>query len=443
MISLPTDLLPFIFSFLSSKELCCLDSAILNHANRPVFLSALIQRFTKESLFNGEDNASFELVTRWYLCRRIPITDLTLDNVPYPKGLNFIYLKSILLYDINLHDEDLLVISQCSNLKKLDIYGCSFPPHFDISSLLEGLSSLEQLELDYVPFSTLTVEIICRHCQSLKSLELSSLDSVGDDELRLLLEGCPSLHSLRLLSLPISQESVIMLRNCQILSIGIRYCEGVSLESVLSLLKEVTIPTIFNSDATQELQISALGALHFSIPYTPQSEIPQISEFLTNESLLKRLVELLAHKNRFRNTLIDFLNHIARSGYHRLVVAAGVVPVLVRHFESFRENEEELRFAFLLLQLLSFKSIYQQHLLTSGVLSIFRLHRSQSVSQRSCDNHFKIRHSSCLRNLTEGKSYSPYLRSSLNRWFRSKIGSAQFRISFAGLPMTFKKPICI
>jgi hypothetical protein len=33
LFSLPTDLLPFIFSFLSSKELCCLDTAILNHGS--------------------------------------------------------------------------------------------------------------------------------------------------------------------------------------------------------------------------------------------------------------------------------------------------------------------------------------------------------------------------------------------------------------------------
>jgi hypothetical protein len=41
LFALPGDLLPLIFSFLTPKELCCLDSTTLNHTDRVAFCGCL------------------------------------------------------------------------------------------------------------------------------------------------------------------------------------------------------------------------------------------------------------------------------------------------------------------------------------------------------------------------------------------------------------------
>jgi hypothetical protein len=287
--------------------------------------------------------------------------------------------------------------------------------------------------LSPVPFSTVTAETISRYCRSLKALKLSNISSVGDAELLLLVEGCPFLRCLTLSFLPnLSEESMRMLKSHRprIASIGICDCDGMNLESVLSLLRESTIPTIFNSDNNEELRISALENLTHSIPYSDNYENLQISEFLASESLLERLVELLVHKkNRFVSySLIRFLDDLVERGYHQFVVSVGVVPTLIQNCNSFNERELNLQFDF--LESLSSHRHCQQHLLTSGVLSLFRPHLFQLLKVVESPSTLFSHRSSCLRNITvRGKPWSLFLRSSLNRWFRSKIGSAQFLIS--------------
>jgi hypothetical protein len=371
--TLPTDLLPVLFSFLSCKELCCFDSAILNHTDRRIFLFALNQMFKRESKFVAMPALGLQSRARWYLCRRIPITNLSVLSVKCPEdmiSMNSHSLKEISLMNAILGDKDALALSQCSNLKKLKCSNCSLPTHFDLGLILRNLTCLENLELGQIPFSRLTAEIISRHCQSLKFLDLFSVAGVGDEELRFLVQACPSLRSLRICrQANISEESVCMLMNSrpQIASIGICYCGGVSLASVLSLLREITIPTIFDLDGDEDLRISALKNLSSSI-LNFVSENPQISEFVSNDSLLN----LLALKNRVRSKLISCFHEFAGNGYHCLVTVR-VVPSLVHHCDSF--NASELEFYLCLLEELSSHPGCKQHLLTSGVLSTFRLHR--------------------------------------------------------------------
>jgi hypothetical protein len=373
LISLPTDLLPFIFSFLSPTALCCLDSAILNHTDRPIFLSALIQRFKKKSSLDVMSYRSMESEANWYVCRRIPITDLHVFEVPCPKGMisiNSNSLKKIGFHQATLNVEDVCALGQCSNLKNLEFYDCSFPQEFSISSILKQLTRLEKLDLDRVTFSELTTKIICQHSRSLKSLTLSNVSGVGDEELRLLVEGCSSLRSLKLSWLDISEESVRMLMDhrSQIASIGIRYCQGITLESVLSLLREITIPTIFNSDENEELQTSALNGLSDSIPLIVFDE--SVENFLRSESLLERLVAQFPPANGVWLALISFIKSLQRE-YHRLVVDSGFLSVLIRQFHSF--DRIRVYFSLFLFRSLIKKVEYRRHLVSSGFLSILRL----------------------------------------------------------------------
>jgi hypothetical protein len=133
--------------------------------------------------------------------------------------------------------------------------------------------------------------------------EISPLvESLGDAKLRILVDGCPSLCSLSLSHLHnITEESVSILGNHRprIPSIAIRNCRRVRLESVLSLLREITIPTIFLNDDDEELQISSVDNLASSIPIYPSlEENVFITDLLTPDSLVQRLVGLLALGNR-------------------------------------------------------------------------------------------------------------------------------------------------
>jgi hypothetical protein len=377
LFSLPSDLLPFIFSFLSPKELCCFDSAILNHTDRPLFLSALIQRFKQESELIGEDKYSLESKAHWYLCRRVPITSLFLQNVPCPKGIismNSEYLKEIRLCRTTVDDETALAFAQCSKLKKLRLAHCSPLSGFNLDLILQNTTTLEKLLLENVSFSRTTAEIISRHCRSLKDLQLSSVHGVGDEELRLVVEGCPHLRSLHCFALAITEDSVAMLMNHhpRILSIGIQ-SHRVSVASMLSLLKKFTIPTLFDFAGDQELCISALVNLTDSIPFSPSSENPLFLEALSRESLLERMMKLLSPRNPVSPYVIIFFCILARKGYHRVVAESGFVSLVIRDFKLFPQSIIGL--CLNLFQDLS-KPTSQRRLLTSGFLSLFRrLHR--------------------------------------------------------------------
>jgi hypothetical protein len=384
LFALPQDLLPFLFSFLSPKELCCLDSAILNHTDRPLFLSALIRRFKNISEILGlRSNSSLSLKARWYLCRSIPVLNLILYEVPCPKGMisrNVTYLREIAFSQTNLEEEDALALDQCSSLKKLKLTGCSFPPNFDISSIFTNITNLEELVLSHVPFATPTDQ----QCRSLKSIHLSFVKPFGDDELRILVEGCPSLCSLSLSFLDnITEKSVMMLRNHRprISSMSLLYCDGLTLGSVLLLLRETTIPTIFNNE-DEELWTHALRDLSSSIPYSSSTEEEIfVTDLLTHESLLERLVELFSIRNRSRSPLISLFECVAEDGFPHLVEDSQVVPVMLDHLNSF--DNTEILSAFLFLETLSSNTNSQHHLLTSGVLSIFRPQKLHLLKVRS------------------------------------------------------------
>jgi hypothetical protein len=372
---LPTDLLSFLFSFLSPKQLCCLDSAILNHTFRPRFHSALIQRFQMESNF-VENTLSLKLRARWYLCRTIPIIALELFDVPCPTEIicemiltNSNCLKEIGFSRVSLEDRDTLALCECINLKKVKIVRC---PGLCVDSTFRNFSSLEDLHLDNVPFSKLTAEIISQHCHSLKSLNLSNLDHVGDEELRILVEGCPSLHILNIYFLQnITEKSVRMLMSHrpQISSIGIKTCYQVRIEGILLLLKEICIPTIFNCDEEESLQISALENLTFALRESYR-DFTSVNNFLTSESLLPRLLELLTIKRGMLSSIISFCRVLVENVQSSLVVDVGVVPTLIPHFNSF---ESSLRMKFIrFLGILFSKTDCGPHLLASGILSIFR-----------------------------------------------------------------------
>jgi hypothetical protein len=383
LFSLPTDLLPFIFSFLSSKELCCLDSSILNHTDRPIFLSALIQRFTKKSNFveSSLGHIPRKSKAHWYLRRRIPITSLDCQYIPCSKGMistNINYLTDVSISGGILEDEDALALGNCLNLKSLALQRSS--PNLHISSILPNLSNLESLELSGITLSRTNIEIISGCCQSLKTLNLSSLVGVGDEELRILVEGFPILRSLRLCYLDITEESVRMLRNHrpQIPSIGISGCEGVSVESVLVLLGDVTIPTILDEAGGFELQDSAFFNFCISIESFVDEESDQMRSFISRNSLLERLISHVSAGKGPKDSALAVLEAICSRGCDRQLVGAGVVPLLVRLFNSFDDSEKSYS-----LMILLDLSNFPQHFFTSGVLSLFRPHliRPMHVSE--------------------------------------------------------------
>jgi hypothetical protein len=377
LFSLPIDLLQFIFTFLSVKELCYLDSAILNCTDRPHLLATL----ARSHVWFGGIDTFMESKTKWFLCRRVHVTDLYLHKVPCPNGLisfNSNYLQQIACYRIVFNDAEFFALTQCSRLKKIDLDECSFPVTSEISLIFQNFTNLEELRLQRVPFTRSAVEAIARYCQSLKYLEISYLDNVGDDELRCLVYGCPYLRTLKLCGLDITDESTRMLfhHGSQIRSVGINDCTGVRSESVLSLLREFNIPQIFNHDI-ENLQISALEGFTFSIPFSRYSHLNlHFIDFLSQGSLLKQLAEFFSLENSrsLQITLILFFSQLTNYGYSGSVVESGVVSKIIPNFSSFDDLQRQLSIQ--IFQELSSDN-YHRHLLSSGILSIVRSHLLQ------------------------------------------------------------------
>jgi hypothetical protein len=400
LFALPGDLLPMIFSFLSPKELCCLDSAVLNHTDRPIFLSALIQSFqTGKSDFelNGSGKKKkvyscfCKVYSRWYLCRRIPIKKLVIEEFSCPKGM--ISMNSTSLQFINLSNppvldpEDLFAIHQCTNLKHFYFHGVSFPADFDIASIYQNLTCLETLELGDIPFSRSATEAICR-CRSLKLLELSFLKDFGDDDLRLLIEDLPSsIHLLKLNSLGITDESLRMLisRHPRLPAIAIRDDDEdatLSWDAFFSYLQVFTIPQVFN-DENPESQFCSMVTLRDTASFNSPFSDDQISALFEIDNLLMRLVELLSthYREKLGFFIVQFFALAAEHGYHRVLADIGALSAVVCFSLEGEYIGQSLQF---LKSFLVHNDCHFQ-LLTSGVLSLYRhkvSHLNHSSSPR-------------------------------------------------------------
>ena len=371
---LPSDLLPQLLSYLHSTELRSLDTAILNHNDRPVFLAALLVRFQRDSSLSFWFSIPHSDV-HWYACRRIPIATLDCFRIDIPPEVISRYrhsLKEISCSTSKLSLESLAALGECSQLERLEIcYDCTLPSGFEIGSILINLTNLTSLKLRKVPFSRTTIEMISRGCQSLQSLELSFISYVGDDELSCLVAGCPSLHSLKLYSVDITDSSVRMLLSMRhrIKSIGIGDCAAVSWDSMSLLLREITIPQIFESvESESEVRVSAVDHLFSAIPSARDPD-PRIIAFLS-AGLMSQLVDLLSltSDEQLRVVLLMSFPNL-HDDYLSLVVDAGLVPVVVR---LTHQLGEDIFLPFHLLFSLSRMSHLQRRLLSCGVLSIFR-----------------------------------------------------------------------
>jgi hypothetical protein len=306
-------------------------------------------------------------MAHWYVSRRIPVAVLNLQCAKCPTkmiSMNSVSLKEVTFFSVSLMNEDIVSLGNCSKIKILSLWNCSFPVNCQISSILENFTSLEALYLDCIPFSRSDVEVISRCCRFLKSLKLSFVNGVGDQELRILVEGCPMLSSLKLSYLDITDESVRMLvnRSPQFSSIGLSCCDRVSPESVMFLIRQFVILQL--DDDVEELQLSALDTLSFSISCSSQPQ-NHLEELLSQDSLFERFVKLISLKNRVRSHLLSLVGQLSHNGYDRVVL--NFLPVMIHHFSSFDQIEKS---NFLTI-LNSFPDCRLQFL-ASGVLSIFR-----------------------------------------------------------------------
>jgi hypothetical protein len=275
---------------------------------------------------------------------------------------------------------DLHALGKCVDLKTLTLFECFFPDDFKISLIFKNLTKLENLNLCEMSLSRADVETISQSCQLLRSLNLSSVRGIGDKELRYLVEGCPSVRSLGLYNLSISDESVRMLLNNKprIASIGL-HCEEVSTERSLSLLKEINIPTILDSD-DEELQSFALDTFRHMVSHTYLHHDSVLTDIFSHNSLLERLLKILADSADDPFCILEIFENVVPRLSDSLVVNAGVVPVLIRLFDSFGPCA---RFSTMLLfDELSMTPTHDRHLLTSGVLSLFRTELLQVRHQK-------------------------------------------------------------
>jgi hypothetical protein len=277
-------------------------------------------------------------------------------------------LQRINLSHSILDPEDFIAIARCSNLKHVAFCGC-LPPSYDFGSMGQTLTNLEIFELSDLPCSRSTTETLSRCCQSLYSLLLDCLLDFRDAELLILVEGCPSLRSLRLSSLSITDESVRMLISRHPRrALDISGCGRVSWETRFSFLREFTIPQILN-DQDPEFQIISMLTLRNIVSHHSDFSSHQVRELLEIDLLVERLVGLLATPipDRLRGFIIQFFFYAAVRGYHRVLANAGALSTVVCSVLQNKEIDESLDF---LLMYLS-SSVKRRLLLQSGVLSLY------------------------------------------------------------------------
>jgi hypothetical protein len=101
------------------------------------------------------------------------------------------------------------------------------------------------------------------------------------------------------------------------------------------MLREITIPHIFNNNIDPKFLIPHLENLAFSIPYaTNAEEIDLIENLFADSSLFDRLLELLTTINQLRSTILSFFSTMG-SRVRDYLVEHAVIPALVHLFSSF------------------------------------------------------------------------------------------------------------
>lgn len=186
----------------------------------------------------------------WLLegCRHLKSIDLSGWNTPILRKLDFAFSGCALLQEIDLSNLDThnlqsapQLFKQCEHLKSVNLAGLNLSKVINLTGLFLGCSSLEKVNMHGVQTSS-TLKCIAnmfRYCESLESVDVSTLCVSSVKEFTNVFAGCSKLKSVSLQGWSVTSGEIFT---------NMFYCDE-SLEDVdLGVLKQHAVgPKTFNA----------------------------------------------------------------------------------------------------------------------------------------------------------------------------------------------------
>lgn len=386
---LPNDLWFPVLNYLIPKDVCGLDSALLNHSLRSIFLQVLPTYFRENPPCLLVPSYSHELVLQWYDARNIALSSLHIQfqvrgKLSYFTDVPRFFLKyhlSLKHININLSfycrgelvPQGFMGLSQCTQLESLQIhFYIFFPPSpLVVPNIFKSLINLQTLSLSGVCIEETSLEALCKSGSPMKALAFKDYWFLDDRNLSGLLLSFPSLTSLSLNNVEITDQSVKMLMNMcpRIKSIEIRICTMVSRGCLASFVRDISIPHILNESDTEVSicsSISTLLGLMQNYSWTEE----EIHHLLSSD-LLNQFLTHISRTNSLaiRDSMTTVFLEVCQKGNISTFVESEAIPALLQAQLRFPSTFSEDFYR--LLDCLLSKGNYQEYLLQCGVLSSF------------------------------------------------------------------------
>jgi hypothetical protein len=369
-----------ILNYLTPKDIGTLDNATTNQRDRELWLIAL-EKFQMEMIFpDHQDKLDSEI--RWLLLRGIIINQATVwPGLEHPCWIDLIQrsrdrihticVRGFDFYEIQ-SEELLLALVSCPNISSFTLIHCQIDELF-----MDCLSKMPRLQSLTIPFRSSWIPSIPLHCPQLQTLTLENdYDSlVSDEELRLLLENCSSLRTLRLDDADFTDESIPLLikSSHEGKIISWRNCPGVNWDQKLLYLREISLGQLFSDDVKQQTTgISAFASMIPSPLIFPVEEYNSMGVFLRIYDLLLKLKtehELISSSVPQFLPILTLLEQLVQTGNVSLLVDMGFVDLMMSIQFASDESLRVTTYYWLDFILKISKTHESQYLLSHGILS--------------------------------------------------------------------------
>lgn len=348
LLSLPSDILLILLAYLFPKDRCLLDSAILNHSYRPIFLQSLFDFYDSpsytQSLLLIKQGCPSQIA--WHRFRKLSIKRIRIwsSDETWSDHLRTFQstLTHISLLSQHLIYSELDILRECPHLQVLEFCQCRLPASYTFTEHIRQFSQVPSIRIEtyfnystdfqYVRTSTVVTGL---SFPSIFCLYLTRLNVV-DVELRSIFLACSSLQSLHLIDVAIEDETLLLLPTiCPSLrTVHIRQCERVSFEAMLSILRHYTIPNLMNLDPPKlEVEIDSFRE---GLSLIIQTHSPDV---VISRDLMKRLLSLL--KPHCSSALIRSISSlfylISMSYFGFFILEFSVLPLFFKLYTSIPE----------------------------------------------------------------------------------------------------------
>ena len=271
---LPKDVLwTHVFPFINLNDIGCLDGAMVNHAQRILYLEKL-------DAFEFSDTGTLELdhdIAYWVTSRKVFVKSVKCSSEL--RGVSLVLMRARLIgttsLDLsnctNITDLDLQCIGMCCfNLRWFSAYACANMTEWALEVVFSYAQKLEFVNIGGLETMRPSADpsfidrLVSNAGQTLSSFLCSRTYGMNDAAVRLLAVNCPNLRVLDFSQCAnITDESMMIVGMCciQLEKLNVEACDQITTRSIVCIASNCTKLNEINISTMQGVRSPALDAI--------------------------------------------------------------------------------------------------------------------------------------------------------------------------------------